>query len=70
MSDYPITDDQIEATLRYLKIFHPEQATREFAENWLHYWKAEYRKISVGNLENDTMEKLFRAYRKSIGQDI
>lgn len=65
MSDYKITDEDIEGMLRYLKLFHPEQATREFAEGWLRYWKAEYRKIAVENLDSDAMEKLFAAYQES-----
>ena len=42
--------------LRYLKIFHPEQATKEYAEGWLQFWKSEFRKISLENLSNETLE--------------
>ena len=64
MSDYEITDEQIEVMLRYLQNFHPEQATREFAENWLRFWKAKIRDTSVKNLDNDTMEEMFEAFTK------
>jgi hypothetical protein len=70
MSDYKITDEDIERTLKYLKIFHPEHANNEFAEGWLRYWKAKYRQISLDNLDNDSLEKSFEAYQKSIRQDI
>jgi hypothetical protein len=65
MSDYQISDEDIEATVRYFKIHQPEHATREFAEAFLQYWKAEYRQISVQNLDNDTMEKLLKAFLDS-----
>jgi len=64
MSDYEITDEQIEAMLRYLNNFHPENATREFAENWLRFWKAKIRNMSLGNLDNDKMEEMFEAFTK------
>ena len=67
MSDYQISDEDIEAMLRYLKIFHPEQATKEYAEGWLRYWKSEFRKISLEDLSNETLEKLFDSYQKSKG---
>lgn len=66
MSDYEITDADIDAMLRYLKIYHPEQATREFAEGWLHYWKATYRDIALENLDNDKLEELFKAFNQSL----
>lgn len=31
MSDFKITDEDISAVVRYLKIFHPENANRKFA---------------------------------------
>ena len=64
MSDYEITDEQIEAMLRYLNNFHPENATSEFAENWLRFWKAKIRNMSLGNLDNDKMEEMFEAFTK------
>ncbi len=64
MSDYEITDEQIEVMLRYLQNFHPEQATREFDENWMRFWKAKIRDTSVKNLDNDTMEEMFEAFTK------
>jgi hypothetical protein len=67
MSNYQISDEDIEAMLRYLKIFHPEQATKEYAEGWLQYWKSEFRKISLEDLSNETLEKLFDSYQKSKG---
>lgn len=65
MSDYEITDEQIEAMLRYLQSFHPEQATKEFAENWLRFWKVKIRNMSLTNLDNDKMEEMFEAFSKS-----
>ncbi len=70
MSDYQITDSDIDATLRYLEIFHPEQATRMFAENWLRFWKSKYRTIALDNLDSNKLEELFTAFEKSKGQNI
>lgn len=64
MSDYEITNEQIEAMLRYLQNFHPEQANHEFAENWLRYWKSKIRNMSLDNLDNDKMEEMFEAFTK------
>ena len=50
--------------LRYLNNFHPENATREFAENWLRFWKAKIRNMSLENLDNDKMEEMFEAFTK------
>ena len=64
MSDYEITDEQIDAMLRYLQNFHPEHANKEFAENWLRYWKSKIRDMSLENLDNDKMEEMFEAFTK------
>jgi hypothetical protein len=69
MSDYQISDEDIDATVRYFKIHQPEHATREFAEAFLQYWKAEYREISLQNLGDDTMEKLLKAYTDSLAEN-
>jgi hypothetical protein len=69
MSDYHISDEDIDATVRYFKLFQPEYANREFAEAFLEYWKAEYREISLQNLGNDTMEKLLKAFLDSKSQE-
>ena len=67
MSDYKITDEDIEVMLRYLTILHPDNANKEFAENMLRYWKAQYRQLAVNNLDTGALDKLFDAYQKSIG---
>ena len=64
MSDYEITDEQIDAMLRYLQNFHPEHANKEFAENWLRYLKSKIRDMSLENLDNDKMEEMFEAFTK------
>ena len=43
MSDYQITEKDVEATVNYLRIFHPENANREFAVEMLEYLKASYK---------------------------
>jgi hypothetical protein len=70
MSDFEITDEIIDVMLKYLQLNRPELANREFAENWLRYWKAQLRETSLQNLNNDKLDKMLDDFLKSKGQNI
>lgn len=57
MSDYVITEDDVDAVVRYLEIFHPENATREFALFMLESTKSAIHKIAIDN--PDDIEALY-----------
>ncbi|QQR52536.1 hypothetical protein IPG36_00160 [bacterium] len=59
MSDYQITEKDVEATVNYLRIFHPENANREFAVEMLEYLKASYKRIAHTNPE--ILDELYMA---------
>lgn len=60
MSDYKITEQDIEGMLKYLRVFHPENANREFAVAMLEYLKAGYRRMAVSDPEG--LEELYVAF--------
>lgn len=57
MSDYVITEKNIDAVVRYLEIFHPENANREFARYMLESTKSAIHKIALDN--PDDIEALY-----------
>lgn len=60
---YDINDKDIDTMLNYLRIFQPEDATREFATEFLKYLKLTYRK--TGQINPGELEKQLEAYNKS-----
>jgi len=67
MSDYKINEKDIESTINYLRIFHPENANREFAIEFLKYWKAIYHRI--GATDPDALDKLYEAFEQSKSEE-
>lgn len=63
MSDYKINEKDIEGIVNYLRIFHPENANREFAIEFLKYWKAIYRR--VGAIDPDSLDDCYSAFQNS-----
>lgn len=63
MSDYKITEQDIEGMLNYLRVFHPENANRGFAVEILHYMKASYRRMAL--TDPDALDDLYEAFQKS-----
>ena len=57
MSDYVITDEDVDAVVRYLKIFHPENANRDFARYMLESTKSAIHIIALDN--PDDIEALY-----------
>lgn len=63
MSYYEITEKDIESTYNYLKIFHPEKASKEYALAMLEYLKAGYHELS--KVDPEGLDKLFTAFEES-----
>ncbi|HSW99540.1 MAG TPA: hypothetical protein VLH38_00725 [Patescibacteria group bacterium] len=63
MSGYKITEKDVEGMLKYLKVFHPENANRDFAVEILLYMKAAYHRIAL--TDPDMLEELYEAFSDS-----
>ena len=64
MSDYEITEKDIDAVVRYLQIYHPDKANRDYAQAMLEYIKSGLHKIAHDNPDN--IEAMYEAYEKSL----
>lgn len=60
---YEITEKDIESTVNYLRIFHPEIANREFAIEMLEYLKASYHRLAL--ISPDALNSLYEAFNDS-----
>lgn len=60
---YEITEKDIESMVNYLRIFHPENANREFAVEMLEYLKAGYHRLAL--TDPDALDDLYEAFEKS-----
>ena len=67
MSDFQITDEVIDAVMRYMKIFHPERANREYAKRMLESAKSALHKIAINN--PDDIEALYEQVEASDKKD-
>ena len=63
MSDYEITEQDIESTVKYLQIFHPENANREFAVEMLEYLKASVHRLAL--TDPDALDEIYLAFTVS-----
>ena len=63
MSDYEITEQDIESTVKYLRIFHPENANREFAVEMLEYLKAGYHRLA--KTDPEALDQLYSEFTKN-----
>ncbi len=63
MSDYEITEQDIESTVKYLQIFHPENASREFAIEMLEYLRASLHRLAL--TDPDTLDNLYSSFTES-----
>lgn len=59
---YDINDKDIESMVNYLRIFQPEDATREFAVEFLKYLKLGVRR--TGFTDPDELHKQLEAFNK------
>ena len=67
MSDYKITEKDIDAVVRYLEIYHPNNANREYAQAMLEYIKSGLRKIAHDNPDN--IEAMYENYENHLNQE-
>lgn len=67
MSDYVITDEDINAVVRYLKIYHPENATHQYAQQLLEFVKSALHEIAINN--PDDIEAMYQQFEKSVASD-
>lgn len=64
MSDYKITEVDIDGMMRYLEAYHPNRANREYALALLEYTKSALHDIAKENPDN--IEAMFKAYEQSL----
>ena len=57
MSDYEITDKDVEAVVRYLEIYHPENANDDFAVKLLEATKSGIHQVALS--DPDRLEDLY-----------
>lgn len=60
---YDINDKDIDGMLNYLRIFEPENATREYAVEFLKFLKLGYRR--TGRFDPDELPELLKDFKKS-----
>lgn len=63
MEHYKITEDDIQGMLHYLKVFHPENANREYAVELLEYMKSAYQRLALTS--PNVLDDLYEAFQKS-----
>jgi dephospho-CoA kinase len=63
MSDFQITDEDIDAVERYLEIYHPENANREYAQRMLESTKSALHQIAINN--PDDIEALYEQLKRA-----
>lgn len=63
MEHYKITEADIEGMIYYLRVYHPENANREYAAELLEYMKASYQRLALTNL--NVLDDLYEAFQKS-----
>ena len=63
MSGYEINEKDIQGVLKYLELFHPENANHEFAEELLRYVKAASRRMAL--TDPDVLDALYHDFQRS-----
>ena len=61
--EYEISNKDIESMVNYLRIFHPKNATKDYAVEMLEYLKASYHRLA--STDPDALEELYSAFEKS-----
>lgn len=67
MSDFQITEEVIDAVIRYMKTVHPEspeKASREYVRDMLQFVKNGLRAVAQNN--PDDIEKMYEDYESSL----
>lgn len=64
MSDYQITDEDIDGMMHFLEVYRPKQADRDHAILFLEYLKSGFQNIARNN--PDDIEALYEQFEKSL----
>ena len=67
MSDYQISDEDVDAVVRYMEMFHPENASREYCWALLEHIKSGLHQIARNNPED--IEAMYAQYEASLKDD-
>ncbi|MDB5177675.1 MAG: hypothetical protein JWO61_58 [Candidatus Saccharibacteria bacterium] len=67
MGGYEINEKDIRGILKYLEVFHPENANHEFAEEMLRYLKAASRRLAFA--DPDALDELYESFVTSKRKD-
>ncbi len=59
MSDYKISDEDVEGVVRYMKIFHPEKADPAYCKAMLEYLKSGL--YQIARTDPDNIEELYES---------
>jgi len=63
MSDYEITESDIEGMMHYLRVFHPENANEGYATEMLQYLKATFHRMAL--TDPDALDKLYESFQRT-----
>lgn len=63
MTHYTITEEDINGMVRYLSIYHPENANQDYAVELLEYMKAAYQHLAFSDPE--LLNELYAAFENS-----
>jgi hypothetical protein len=63
MSDYKISDEDVEAVVRYMKISHPENANPAYCRELLEYLKSGL--YQIARTDPDNIEELYESLYNS-----
>lgn len=64
MSDYQITEADIDGMMQYLEVYRPDRANRDYALALLEYTKLALHEIAQDNPDN--IEAMLEAYEQSL----
>lgn len=64
MSDYHISEEDIDSVVRYMEIYHPENANREYGLALLEHIKSGIHQIARNNPED--IEAMYAEYEASL----
>ncbi|HEU4914914.1 MAG TPA: hypothetical protein VFT16_05980 [Candidatus Saccharimonadales bacterium] len=63
MSGYEVNEKDIQGVLKYLELFHPENANHGFAEELLRYVKVASRRMAL--TDPDALDALYNDFQRS-----
>lgn len=67
MSDYRISEEDIDAVVRYMELFHPENANREYSLALLEHIKSGLHQVARNNPED--IEAMYAQYESSLNKE-